>query len=463
MTRWTHGLINRLAMLVDIAMLTAGAVAAHVLWADGAAARSAALCLLQAAIYRAVMKAGGAYRAEYYRSAGRQIRQVAVGAGVTVVAVTVFETALVPGAPSYGAAVPLSMLPPFAALLFGRLAIVLPGMHHLARRAVLRRRVVIVGAVAEVERAISRLNRNDAGLMQCIGVFTDDTAGTGAVADVPVLGRTDDLLTWDGRDALDLVIVALPWDDIVRLGMLIDRLGRLSVDVTVSLTHDAFRPRFAQVLRVGELPTLQVVRQPLKGTLLFAKWIEDKVVAVAGLAVTLPLLLLAALLIRLESPGPVLFRQQRVGRNDRPFTLYKLRTMRVDPVDDGTRGTLRGDARITRVGAILRRTSLDELPQLFNVLEGHMSIVGPRPHVARMDVGGRQYDTVGAYMHRYRMKPGITGWAQINGMRGGIHSLEKAERGVELDLYYVENWSLWLDIKIILLTLTKGMAGSDVF
>jgi lipopolysaccharide/colanic/teichoic acid biosynthesis glycosyltransferase len=180
--------------------------------------------------------------------------------------------------------------------------------------------------------------------------------------------------------------------------------------------------------------------------------------------VSLPVLLVAAIAIRLEGPGPILFRQQRVGFNGKPFMVYKLRTMRVNPTDDGSQGAVRDDPRVTRVGALLRRLSIDELPQLINVIEGDMSVVGPRPHVENMLVADdRQYSSLREYASRYRMKPGITGWAQINGMRGGIFTEEKAARGVALDMYYIENWSVWLDIKIMILTVTKGMAGRDVF
>jgi putative colanic acid biosynthesis UDP-glucose lipid carrier transferase len=183
-----------------------------------------------------------------------------------------------------------------------------------------------------------------------------------------------------------------------------------------------------------------------------------------GLLAVSPILLAAAIAIRLEGKGPILFRQPRVGFNSKPFLIYKLRTMTVDPTDDGSKGTQRDDQRITRVGAFLRRTSIDELPQLLNVLRGEMSIVGPRPHVSNMLVGEGVYsDVVRQYAARQRIKPGITGWAQINGMRGGINTVAKATEGADLDLYYVANWSLRLDIKIMIQTLAQGLVGRDVF
>jgi polysaccharide biosynthesis protein PslA len=175
-------------------------------------------------------------------------------------------------------------------------------------------------------------------------------------------------------------------------------------------------------------------------------------------------MLAAAIAIRLEGPGPILFRQPRVGFNSKPFMIYKFRTMTVDPTDDGSHGTDRDNQRITRIGALLRRTSIDELPQLLNVLRGEMSIVGPRPHVSNMLVGDGVYsEVVQQYAARHRIKPGITGWAQINGMRGGIDSLEKANRGADLDLHYIANWSPQFDLRIMVRTLVTGLVGRNVF
>ncbi|MFD2249093.1 exopolysaccharide biosynthesis polyprenyl glycosylphosphotransferase [Pseudochelatococcus lubricantis] len=279
-----------------------------------------------------------------------------------------------------------------------------------------------------------------------------------------MLGTVDDLLPQLTRNSFDVVVIALPWSEAGTIGSLIEKLNRFAIDTIVPLTPRIFDLRFAAVVNIAALHGLQVVRRPLRGSLILIKWLEDYVVATIGLILVSPILLLAAIAIKLEGPGPVLYRQTRVGYNNRLFSVYKLRTMTVDPTDDGSLGTQRDNPRITRCGAWLRRLSIDELPQLINVLKGEMSVVGPRPHVPNMLVGeSLRYETLRAYTNRYQMKPGITGWAQINGMRGGINTLEKAMAGIELDLYYVENWSLWLDIKIMLLTVTKGMAGRDVF
>lgn len=194
-----------------------------------------------------------------------------------------------------------------------------------------------------------------------------------------------------------------------------------------------------------------------------AKRSLDLFIAVPALALLSPLLLAIAIAIRIDSPGRALFRQTRIGRNGRPFTMFKFRSM-VDGQEGDGAATLRHDPRVTRLGRWLRSTSLDELPQLINVTTGSMSIVGPRPHIATHRVeNGVFAEMVPEYAVRHRVTPGITGLAQISGMRGGIETLERAQRNVALDLTYIRHWSLWLDIKIVLRTLGGGMVGRDVF
>jgi putative colanic acid biosynthesis UDP-glucose lipid carrier transferase len=192
------------------------------------------------------------------------------------------------------------------------------------------------------------------------------------------------------------------------------------------------------------------------------KAIEDRVLALVMLVLTAPLLMLVAIGVKLSSPGPIIFRQQRHGWDGQPFTLYKFRTMVVhSETDDCVTQACRNDPRVTRFGAFLRRTSLDELPQLINVLQGDMSLVGPRPHA----VSHNEYykNLIEPYRGRARVKPGITGWAQVNGFRGATNALEKMVKRVEYDIYYIENWSLWFDLKIMLLTLVKGFYHENAY
>ena len=181
------------------------------------------------------------------------------------------------------------------------------------------------------------------------------------------------------------------------------------------------------------------------------KTIEDRVLATFMLVALLPLLAIIAVAIKLDSRGPVLFKQRRYGFNDNLIQVVKFRTMHTDMVDaDAERLTTKGDDRVTRVGRLLRATSLDELPQLLNVLAGDMSLVGPRPHALAAKAGGKPYEqAVQHYASRHRVKPGITGWAQVNGWRGETDTVEKLRKRVEHDLYYIDNWSIWLDLLII--------------
>jgi putative colanic acid biosynthesis UDP-glucose lipid carrier transferase len=199
----------------------------------------------------------------------------------------------------------------------------------------------------------------------------------------------------------------------------------------------------------GGLPVVNLMTRPLSDFDVLVKRSEDLALGTLFLILAAPLMLLIAGLIKLDSPGPILFAQSRAGFNNRPFKIYKFRSMYVHD-DSQVRQATRGDRRVTRVGSILRRTSLDELPQLFNVVLGSMSLVGPRPHALAHD---REYGAlIDSYIARHRMKPGLTGWAQVNGWRGETETLEKMQKRIEHDLYYVDHWSFFLDIKILLLT-----------
>ncbi|MBN3849992.1 undecaprenyl-phosphate glucose phosphotransferase [Paraburkholderia sp. Ac-20342] len=210
------------------------------------------------------------------------------------------------------------------------------------------------------------------------------------------------------------------------------------------------------------LPTINLAASPLPPNALVQKDLFDRLFALFALIAVSPILLGCAIAVKLSSHGPVFFRQRRKGADGRVFTIYKFRTMRLHEQKAGVlEQATRGDPRITAVGAFLRRTSLDELPQFFNVLRGDMSVVGPRPHALEHD--DLYQNIVSGYIHRYRIKPGITGWAQINGFRGETDRLEKMEGRVAHDLYYLRNWSFWLDVRIILATIFKGLHHSNAY
>lgn len=213
---------------------------------------------------------------------------------------------------------------------------------------------------------------------------------------------------------------------------------------------------------VAGLPMLDIASSPMAGLNLVLKWLEDKVAATLILLLISPVMLGVALAVKLTSPGPVIFRQKRHGWNGETIDVFKFRSMYVHEDGPGTVTQARkGDARITPLGRVLRSTSLDELPQFFNVLLGTMSIVGPRPHAVAHNIQYREL--IPRYMLRHKVKPGITGWAQINGFRGETDTLDKMEARIQADLFYIENWSIWLDLKIIFLTVFKGFVNENAY
>ncbi|MDE2391969.1 MAG: exopolysaccharide biosynthesis polyprenyl glycosylphosphotransferase [Rhodospirillales bacterium] len=216
----------------------------------------------------------------------------------------------------------------------------------------------------------------------------------------------------------------------------------------------------------GEIPGMQLLRladPPIELRGQIVKTLFDKCAALAALLLFGPLMLACAAIIKITSPGPVLFQQPRVGLRNRTFMMYKFRSMHMKDCGHSVL-TSRNDSRIFPFGHILRKLSLDELPQLFNVLKGDMSMVGPRPHMPQARAAGAlYYDIVPDYAARHRVKPGITGWAQVNGWRGPTETVEQIENRVRYDIYYVENWSLWLDVKILFRTAKVGFFGKNAF
>jgi polysaccharide biosynthesis protein PslA len=288
-----------------------------------------------------------------------------------------------------------------------------------------------------------------------IGVFDDRlTRVPQSVGGYDVLGTTSDLLTFARQVPIDEIIVALPLMAEQRLKEIFDTLKMLPVDLRLSAEALTGAFPVLGVSHLADVPVLEIVERPLKHWSAVSKWVEDKLLAGLLFVLLAPAMGVIALLIRLDSPGPVFFVQERFGFNNRTVRIMKFRTMYVDQGDpSGAQRTLRNDPRVTRVGRILRAFSLDELPQLLNVLRGEMSLVGPRAHAVSMKAGDRlYYHAVKDYLHRHRVKPGITGWAQIHGLRGEIDTLDKARTRVAYDLEYIDRWSLWLDLKILLMS-----------
>jgi polysaccharide biosynthesis protein PslA len=255
-------------------------------------------------------------------------------------------------------------------------------------------------------------------------------------------------------DDVDQIYITAPWAIMPELASALTTLRFLAADIFLCCSDQRLGSEIAGIRQFGHGVALQAAVRPIGGWQQIAKRCEDVAFASLALVLISPLMIVTALAIVLESPGPVLFRQSRKGLNGREFTLLKFRSMYCEHADPhAARQTCRDDVRVTRVGRFIRRSSIDELPQLFNVIAGSMSIVGPRPHALSTSAEGHKLDdVVDHYASRYRVKPGMTGWAQVNGLRGELNSVKKLQARVDSDLSYIERWSFWLDLKIIVLT-----------
>jgi len=312
------------------------------------------------------------------------------------------------------------------------------------------RRVAVVGATDLADRFIQVAHEREPG-MTLVGLF-DDRVGLrdGCAQTMPVTGDLDALIAEAQAGRIDEIVVTLPWSAEERIGQIVRRLSLLPI--STRLCPDKAGLRFADCTHsvLGGVTLLNVHSRPLEGWGGLFKEIEDRLLSGLALLFLSPLLLLIAAAVKLDSPGPVFFRQRRHGFNHNVFYIYKFRTMTVQDDGEVVKQATKDDQRVTRLGRFLRRSSLDELPQLINVLCGDMSLVGPRPHALAHN--NEYAQLIEDYAGRHKMKPGITGWAQVRGFRGEIDSEDKLTERVRHDLYYVEHWSIWFDIKILFLT-----------
>ena len=323
-----------------------------------------------------------------------------------------------------------------------------------ARQGRLDRRTVIVGSDQGAEQLVQALKTQSDSDIDILGVFDDRNDGRAleTCAGSPKLGKVDDIVEFARRTRVDLVLFALPISAETRILEMLKKLWVLPVDIRLSAHTNKLRFRPRSYSYLGKVPTLNVFEAPITDWDLVMKWLFDHIVGAVILLSALPLMALVALAIRLDSPGPILFRQKRFGFNNERIDVFKFRSLyhhQADPT--AAKMVTRDDPRVTRVGRLIRQTSLDELPQLFNVVfKSNLSLVGPRPHAVLSKFQTRLYDeAVDGYFARHRVKPGITGWAQINGWRGEVDNEEKIQKRVEFDLYYIENWSVLFDLYIL--------------
>jgi Undecaprenyl-phosphate glucose phosphotransferase len=327
-------------------------------------------------------------------------------------------------------------------------------VRHWTRQGRLDRRTVVVGADARGESLINAILAQRDNDVRVVGVFDDrnDDRSPATVAGSQKLGSVDDLVEFARRTRIDLVIFSLPISAEARILQMLKKLWVLPVDIRLAAHSNKLRFRPRAYSYIGNVPVLDVYDKPITDWDVVTKRLFDRFIGSLLLVLASPFMLAAAIAIKLDSRGPVFFKQKRYGFNNELIEVYKFRSMYVDQCDaTATVLVTKGDPRVTKVGAFLRKTSIDELPQLINVaLKGDLSLVGPRPHAVYAKAENRLYDeAVDGYFARHRVKPGITGWAQVSGWRGETDTHEKIQRRVEHDLYYIENWSVLFDLYIL--------------
>ncbi len=327
------------------------------------------------------------------------------------------------------------------------------------------RRAVVYGTSAHAEQLLRALEADAASDVRICGVFDDrdDKRSASSIAGYPKRGGQADLVSFCRDNRVDMVLIALPLAADDRIAELKQHMAVLPADIRIAGSASALKFSKHTYSYVGTVPMIDISDRPISDWGILAKSVFDRSVALVALILLAPVMAAVAVAVRLESRGPVLFRQKRYGFNNELIEVLKFRSMYTDRTDSAAvKLVTKDDPRVTRVGRFIRKSSLDELPQLFNVVTGQLSLVGPRPHALQASAAGRLYpDVVGGYFARHKVKPGITGWAQINGWRGETDTQEKIQKRVEHDLYYIENWSLWLDIQILLRTPGSLLANRD--
>jgi Undecaprenyl-phosphate glucose phosphotransferase len=352
----------------------------------------------------------------------------------------------------------------FAGWFMSGLALVLAGrfamaffVRALTAQGRLERRTAIVGGGENGEALLRALQRQGEGDLRICGVFDDrtDDRSPDLIAGYPKLGTVDELVAYARRARIDLVIFTIPLIAENRVLQMMRKLSVLPVDIRLSAHTNKLKFRPRNYSYVGSVPVFDIADKPIADWDFVAKWLFDKIVGSILLLLLSPVMLLLALAVKLDSKGPALFKQKRYGFNNELIEVYKFRSMFIDQSDAGAaRLVTKGDPRVTRIGRFIRKTSLDELPQLLNVVfKGNLSLIGPRPHAVHAKAANQLYDSVvDGYFARHKVKPGITGWAQINGWRGETDTEEKIQKRVQYDLEYIENWSVWFDIYILMMT-----------
>lgn len=323
------------------------------------------------------------------------------------------------------------------------------------------RSAVIIGANDTSKKLVNHINEFPFLFINLRGFFDERDDSRIDTGFGPRLGSLQDVVQYVLKHNIDIVFISLPMSSQPRIKKLMDELPDTTTSVYFLPDIYIFDLMQARVDKVGNVPVVSMCESPFTGLDGAVKNITDFILAILILIILSPIMLFVALAVKITSPGPVIFKQRRYGLNGEEIIVYKFRSMTV--VEDGAevKQAEKNDQRVTKIGAFLRRSSLDELPQFINVLQGRMSIVGPRPHAVAHNEFYRKL--IRGYMLRHKAKPGITGWAQVNGFRGETEKLEKMQARIEYDLYYLQNWSILLDLHIILRTLWVALRGDNAY
>lgn len=453
------GTLARLVQLSDL--LIVGIVVAFD-WGGHASSGTSGLILATAVLVAATLVSFEAYQLSARERLHRHLYRVIGAVGGSALMMLTFASL---GLRSTGGAAVIQIVDwclPVAALLSLSHLCWFSYVRQVRRKGLLTPNLMIVGATPAAQRLIAAaLSSRDVNIL---GIFDDRASRRPRdIFGVPVLGKTSDVETHRLLPYVDRIVVAVPAGATGRIAQLIAELAPVPNAISLLIEGPDPVSELAAHERILDMPLahLSGARRGALQSLL--KRIMDVVLSTLGVIALAPLLLLLAVLIRIDSPGPVFFKQKRHGYLNEEVLVWKFRSMRVETTDaTASRQVSAGDERVTRMGRFMRKTSLDELPQLWNVLRGEMSLVGPRPHAIGMLTNGAEASKlVETYAHRHRMKPGLTGWAAVNGSRGPVDSAEAVRRRVSLDLEYVERQSVWLDLSIILRTLPCVLGDVD--
>ena len=349
------------------------------------------------------------------------------------------------------------------ALLVLRYAFVRMTVYGSRTGLISAQRIVLVGAGRNIEEFVTRYHPRTFGIniVGCHFLTPIEAQAAQPARDQALARDLDEVVAGARVLQPEAILLVMPWHDTDTIDRCVETLRKIPAEVHLGPEYVLDRFEQVELLRIGPISSLQLRRMPLSRLESLEKRALDLLLASAGLLLLTPVLVAVAILIKLDSPGPVFFLQRRFGFNQKPFRIIKFRSMRT--CEDGAvvHQAKRNDPRVTRIGRWLRRWSVDEVPQLFNVIKGDMSLVGPRPHALSHD---REFERrISTYARRHNVKPGISGWAQIHGLRGEIDTDDKMRQRVEHDLYYIDNWSVWLDLQILIRTVISPMTYRNAY